>query len=359
MEKLLEEILESEKQKKRTLGATHKQKLTNVQIHEKVSDAGYDIGKATINFALARLRKRQKEVYIRQEYEPGQRLEYDFGEVRHDCGEGVKTYHMAVFCAPAANFRWVYLYTNQKKDVFLDSHVRFFEMAGGCWREVVYDNMRNVVKKFIGRGEKELNPELLMLSAYYGFRTNVTNCFKGNEKGSVERSVEVTRNRIFADKHKFASLAAAQEYAESVLMKMNDAEAFDAEKSTLLPYKPPFELGIISENHVNSYSLIVVDSVNYSVPEEFVGKTVTVKKYHDVLRVFCGNQLICAHKRAFGNDKYQIDIYHYLNTFLRKPGALCNSAVLRQTPKLKAIFDAHYSELRQTAQVHRDVYRQQ
>jgi len=88
----------------------------------------------------------------------------------------------------------------------------------------------------------------------------------------------------------------------------------------------------------------VVDSVNYSVPEEFVGKTVTVKKYHDVLRVFCGNRLICVHKRAFGNDKYQIDIYHYLNTFLRKPGALRNSVVLRQTPKLKAIFDAHYSD---------------
>jgi len=43
------------------------------------------------------------------------------------------------------------------------------------------------------------------------------------------------RNRIFADKHKFASLAAAQEYAESVLRKLNDDEAFDTEKCALLP----------------------------------------------------------------------------------------------------------------------------
>lgn len=44
---------------------------------------------------------------------------------------------------------------NQKKDVFLDSHVRFFEMVGGVYREVVYDNMKNVVTRFIGRNEKE------------------------------------------------------------------------------------------------------------------------------------------------------------------------------------------------------------
>jgi hypothetical protein len=94
-------------------------------------------------------------------------LEYDFGEVRLDCGEGVKTYHMAVLTSPGSGFRWAYLYTNQKKAVFLDSHVKFFEMMGGCGilrepskiqrREVVYDNMPGVVSKFIGRNEKELN----------------------------------------------------------------------------------------------------------------------------------------------------------------------------------------------------------
>ncbi|OQA12993.1 MAG: hypothetical protein BWY62_01457 [Firmicutes bacterium ADurb.Bin356] len=56
--------------------------------------------------------------------------------------EGVKSYHIAVFCAPASKFRWLYLYTNQKRDVFKDSHVQFFAMMGGVWREIVYDNMK-------------------------------------------------------------------------------------------------------------------------------------------------------------------------------------------------------------------------
>lgn len=46
---------------------------------------------------------------------------------------------------------------HQKQYVFMDSHVRFFDKMGGVFKEVVYDNMKNVVAKFIGRNEKELN----------------------------------------------------------------------------------------------------------------------------------------------------------------------------------------------------------
>ena len=52
-------------------------------------------------------------------------------------------------------YRWCKLYTNQKKAVVMDSHVKFFEFIGGCHREVIYDNnIKNVIKKFIGKNEK-------------------------------------------------------------------------------------------------------------------------------------------------------------------------------------------------------------
>jgi len=38
----------------------------------------------------------------------------------------------------------------------------------------------------------------------------------------------------------------------------------------------------------------------------------------------------------------QIDIYHYLNTLYKKPGAVRNSVALKSIPRLKAIFDTHY-----------------
>jgi transposase len=342
LEKRLKEILKEEMRKDRLFGAGHKQKLTNKQIHEKLVGEGYDISGVTINIALAGIRKKQKEVFIRQEYDLGERLEYDFGEVILDCGEGIKTYHMAVLSSPGGGFRWLYLYTNQKKAVFMDSHVRFFEMMGGCYEEIVYDNMRNVVTKFIGKNEKELNEDLVKMSVYYGFRINVTNCFKGNEKGHVESSVKVLRNQIFAEKWAFNSLEDAQEYACSRLLKINENSKMEAEKERLKPYRPPLELAAICEAKVNPSSLISVDTVFYSVPEHLAGKHVTVKKYHNEIRVYAGNEMVAKHKRLFGKGKMQVDICHYLDTLRKKPGAIKNSVALKSIPRLKAIFDTYY-----------------
>ena len=52
--------------------------------------------------------------------------------------------------------------------------------------------------------------------------------------------------------------------------------------------------------------------------------------------------MACKHKRTFGNGKVQIDIYHYLNTLRKKPGAVRNSVALKSISRLKTIFDTHY-----------------
>jgi hypothetical protein len=39
----------------------------------------------------------------------------------------------------------------------------------------------------------------------------------------------------------------------------------------------------------------------------------------------------------------QVDIYHYLNSLYKKPGAVKNSVALKSIPRLKAIFNTHYS----------------
>ena len=72
--------------------------------------------------------------------------------------------------------------------------------------------MRNVVSKFIGKSEKELNEDLVKMSIYYGFDINVTNAFSGNEKGYVEGSVKYLRNKIFAENYKFPSEDSVIEY---------------------------------------------------------------------------------------------------------------------------------------------------
>jgi transposase len=350
----LGEIVEEEIAKKRTLGATHKQTRTNLQIHQLLESEGFDVSRALVNAELAKLRRNAKECFIMQRYELGDRMEYDFGQVRLDCGGGVKTYHMAVFSSPGGKWRWARLYTNEKIGVFLDSHVKMFELLGGVCREVVYDNMRNVVTKFLGKGEKTLNPELTKMALYYGYIINVTNCFSGNEKGHVEESVKIIRNKFFTGNIHFADLESANEYLESQLKKHNEGSLLKEEKQCLQAYRPPYELSMISEHKVDKMGMVCVDTCRYSVPDHLVGELVVIKKYHDEIRVYPGgkyageiyapNDLVCKHRRIFGKGNVSVDIYHYLDTLKKKPGALRNSVALKSIPKLKAIFDTHFSD---------------
>ena len=342
MDQRLDEILLQEKRKNEILGS-HKQKLTKYQIHQMLLNEKFDISYSTIAVKINQKLNKSKECFIKQTYEFGDRLEYDFGEVKLLIGKELNTYHMAVLSSPAANFRWAFLYKNQKKRVFMDSHVRFFDMVGGVYREVVYDNMKNVVTKFIGRNEKELNEDLIKMSIYYGFDINVTNCYSGNEKGHVEGSVKIIRNSVFAPNYVFKTFENAQIYLQSQLLKMNEESFIYKEKHCLLPYKPKLELSTLSHNKVNKYSFIRIENKFYSVPDYLVNKDVSVKSYYDKILVYSNNIFVCEHKKIDGSDEISIDIKHYLKSFIKKPGAMKNSLALKSIPYLKSIYDKYFN----------------
>lgn len=341
MDALLDEILLKELEKTKYL-KTKKQQLTQLQIYEIIKDAGFDISISTITNKIREKRDSHKECFIKQTYDYGDRLEYDFGEVKLIINGELGTYHIAVLSSPASNFRWAYLYKNQKQDVFMDSHVRFFEMMQGVFKETVYDNMKNVVTRFIGRNEKCLNEKLLSLSLYYGFDINVTNCFSGNEKGHVEGSVKIIRNKVFSKHYCFNSYEDACTFLNNQLVELNKNSTIEDEKVALLPYKPKLELAELRDVKVNKYSFIRIDNNFYSVPEYLVDKQIQAKIYFDKIVIFSNLAYVCEHKKIDGVNEISIDIHHYLNTFTKKPGALRNSEALKSIPLLKSIYDSHF-----------------
>ena len=342
IDKAIDDILSTENIKSQLLGKAHKQHLTCRQIHGILIEQGFDIGLTTVTFYVGEKRRISREAFIRQQYDFGDRLEYDFGEVKLVIGGVTNTYHLAAIASPASDFRWGYLYENQKKDVFLDSHVRFFEMTGKVWREVVYDNMRNVVSRFIGRNEKELNADLIKMSIYYGFDVNVTNCFSANEKGYVESTVKWIRNKIFAARYVFDTVDEARRYLALRLTCLNASSRIEEEIRALRPARPPLEIARVSEHSVNKYSFIRVDNGFYSVPDYLVGHTLTVKSYPEEIVVFSGFFEVCRHRRLCGQEVYSVDILHYLNTLATKPGAVKNSVALRSKARLKEVFEQRY-----------------
>ena len=342
LDAFIDHVFEEEEEKNQKLG-NHKQKLTNVQIHELVMEAGFDIGRSTLNEHLKIKRDKKKEAFIRQEYGYGERTEYDFGEVKLVIGGVTGKYHMAVLAAPAVGHRWAYLYTNQKKEVFMDSHVRYFEMMGGVAKEMVYDNMRNVVRRFVGKNEKELNPDLIKMAEYYGFEINVTNCFSGNEKGFVESSVKKLRREIFTKRYEFDSFEEAEAYMLQQLRRINSEVPLEEEKAALQPARPPLELATLTDQLVDKYSFVRVDNNFYSVPDHLVGCQVMVKSYLKEIFIYAGKRLVARHKRIDGYDQIQADIFHYLDTLEKKPGAVKSSKALKSKAELKAIYDRYFT----------------
>lgn len=340
----LDKILKDEEIKRRDL-KTHKQSLTKRQIYKKIRKMGYDVCYSTVFYALQELEYNNKECFIRQQHELGERLEYDFGEVKLIINDKLERHYMAVISSPAAGFRWCFLYQNSKKDVFLDSHVKFFAMIGGVWKEVVYDNMRNVVRKFLGKNEKILDDDLMRLSCYYGFKINTTNAFSGNEKGYVEGSVKFLRNQIFADNYRFNSIEDAVTFMNSKLVELNKNSAIEDEKKFLIPAKPPLDLAEIRECRVDRTSFVRIMHNSYSVPEYLVGRLVVAKIYLDRINIYANHELACTHNRILEKGKTSADIRHFLNTLAKKPGAIRDSVVLKLNPDLKLLYDKYYTSI--------------
>lgn len=123
------------------------------------------------------------------------------------------------------------------------------------------------------------------------------------------------------------------------------AERFEEKQRHLLPAMPRFECCIRTESSVDKYSTIMVAGNHYSVPDTLVGKRVQVRLYTSKLIVYHEGGIVAAHNRSFLPHDWTIDIYHYLRTLKRKPGALPGSTALLQSDAVvKQMYDTYYKQ---------------
>jgi transposase len=340
-------------EEKRATGRSKQQKK-KIDILEALADEGFDIGYTTVCNAITDIDRKKREAYIRQEYGSGESCEFDWGEVKLIIAGKLKVLQMSVFTTAKGDYRSGDLYYSQKTECFLDTHANFFCEVEGSYKEMVYDNTRVAVAKFVGRGQKEPTEALLKLSLYYGFKFRFCNNYRANEKGHVERSVEYIRRRIFSKKDEFASVEEARHFFRKELDKLNSRgqvlssgksayEMLALERDHLLPEMPRYDTARTAEPRADKYSTITVDGCHYSVPDSLVGQFIFVKVYPD--RIICHHDTkeVARHKRGYGRHEWFIDISHYIKTLKLKPGALKRSVAFSQVkPELKCIYQKYY-----------------
>ena len=201
-----------------------KQILKNIDILQILHENGFEVGYTTVcNYIREKLGKTatNQEAFIRQQYEPGSLCEFDWGEIKLTIAGRLWRFQLAVFTSAYSNYRYAMIYKRQDTLAFMESHVSFFEHIGGVYHQMVYDNMRVAVAKFIGKHEKEPTRALIQMKAHYQFSHRFCNAYSGNEKGHVERSVEYIRRKAFGFKSDFASFEEAEQYLETIIGKLN------------------------------------------------------------------------------------------------------------------------------------------
>ena len=323
-------------------------------IHAAVGHAGF---KASYSSVCKYIRttlghtEETEECFIRQRYKPGRDCEFDWGEMYLTIdGRRIRLY-MAVFTMAYSNYRAAFLFLRQDTQAFLEAHRRFFRELGHVPHRMVYDNMRVAVKSFVGG--KHPTDALIRLEAAYGFAHRFCNAHRGNEKGHVERSVEVVRRAAFCRVDTFESVMAAQVQVVYACSSLNTPlciiegsaeQKVEEEWEHMLPLVR--EVGCFEQQEytVDKYGTVVIGKVHYSVPDNLVGKKVTALLYSNAVKVWYRGKVVCEHERTPLNG-WKLDIMHYLGTLRRKPGALAGSVALYMLrDDLKLIFESHFSE---------------
>ena len=352
VQRAIDELLASNEEKKQQgLG---KQMLKKCDIFSLLQEQGIDIGYTTVcNYIREKQgRTTPKEAYIRQRYVPGEVCEFDWGEIKIHIDGKLTRLQLAVFTAAYSNYRFAAIYQRQDTLAFMEAHVGFFDHLQGVYKEMVYDNMRVAVSKFVGPHEKEPTRSLLQLRGHYQFGHRFCNSYRGNEKGHVERSVEYIRRKSFGVKSHFADLDQANAWLSHTIATLNNTkqqltgktanELLDDEKGAL---------GVAPERllcyeqiplRVDKYATVSYKTNRYSVPDHLVGAFVDAKIMSHNLWFYHDNRKVAMHERSYRSHEWIIKIDHYLDTFKRKPGALAGSMALASSGYLKQLYQAHF-----------------
>ena len=355
---VIEECLQNNR-RKRSLGIKRKQRMLKRDIWEYLQELGVSPLPAysTVCQYIYKLEhtpaEREKEAYIHQEYYAGEICEFDWGEAQLTIRGKEERFYLAVFTFAFSNARWAYLFHHQDTLAFMESHRNFFRDVHGVPRMMVYDNMRVAVKAFTEEG-KEPTEALRRMKAFYNFEHRFCNIRSGNEKGHVERSVEVVRRKAFCVKDHFDNYDEAQAWLVNTCERINmDCKAQDEngnwvnlkemDLDMLLPKYGDMGCFERLEREVDKWSTITFENNHYSVPDSLVGQRVMVKIYSEQIVVFSEGDKVARHERSYLKSQWILDIDHYLKTFSRKPGAVRDSTALRRTDtRLRELFDKHF-----------------
>ena len=282
--------------------------------------------------------------FVPQAHEPGAEGEVDF----HDLWvilRGVKTktalFTMRLSYSGRAAHR---ASLSQGQEAFLEGHVYAFGRLGGVPAEKIrYDNLTSAVKRVVFGRTRVENQRWVAFRSHYGF--DAWYCIPGHEGSHEKGGVEGEGGRFRRNHCVPMPVVDSIEELNALLEAADDADDrrrignrtmtvghdWALERGLLRPLPDePFDTALTFTPRVDRYAQVMVRCCQYSVPARFIGHRVRVKLSASTVTVFSRDVVVARHPRAAGKGVKVLDLDHYLEILLRKPGALPGATALVQ-----------------------------
>jgi transposase len=313
------------------------QRLRNEMPQQEVSPRS--VRRAVRDWKQQRQQERA-ETYISQQYEAGREAQVDWYEAYADlAGERMK---LQVFCLRSmysgAAFHRAYVRATQQ--AFLDGHTRAFEMFGGGFRVLRYDNLKAAVKQIMRGKRREQTTRFIAFRSHYLFDAEFCTPARGNEKGGVEQEGGRFRRRWWTPVPQYANLdelnqhlleGCLEDRQRSIEGRNESVGAAFQREQPQLTKRPDedFELSETRACLVDPNGCVNVKYNRYSTPLR-PGARVDVSMDASHLTVYSQGEQIARHERCYLVRQEVLALEHYLGVLERKPGALAHSKALAQ-----------------------------
>ena len=283
------------------------QGLTGVLIQEKLrTDKRVIVSYPTVSRFIKQFKV--PEVYIPLIAKPAEEGQVDFGYLGRFIKDG-KLVKVWCFSMVLSHSQYSYhcLVTNQNVSTFIQCHIQSFEFFGGVPQTVKIDNLKAGVD-IPNFYEATIQQQYAEFLNYYKCYPITCRIRRGQDKGKVESGVKyVKSNFLKRVEHKdFYKLEKdLQHWTDEICNKRLHGttkkipiEVFNkSEKQALIPLPAKrYEMFKIERRKVNNYGHISFKNNFYSVPYQYIGKTVIVKITNVLIKVYDDTKEICLHE---------------------------------------------------------------
>lgn len=305
------------------------------EVLARLRNEGYNGGRTAVYELVKRLRPTPVVVpIVRFEGLPGEFSQHDFGQRRVSFADGsIQVIHFFASRLKYSRFINVQVVDNEQQETVVRCLLRAFDQFGGMPLMCVFDNMSSVVQSRSvqedGSVEVSWRPRFGQFAIDCGFIPLACWPYRPQQKGSVENLVGFVKGNFFCGRT-FRDRLDLQQQLQGWVNYVNQDRPCDAtgeipqvrlQRESLKPCahqaeRYAFKVSVV----VRPTARVHYRGIEYSVPAQAIGQTVTLHLLASEVAIYLGEKLIAEHPRVPANGRSSVHSDHAQELFRFRRG---------------------------------------